>query len=115
VEHVRGGSIKALGMAQARRSEALPNVPTTAEAGMPTFQASGWNAMFAPKGTPKEFVDRLAAALEAAHNDPATAKRLTEIGAIIPAQRGPAALRAFVAAEVEKWTPVVKAANVKIE
>ncbi len=115
VEHVRAGSIKALGLAQPRRSDALPNVPTTTEAGMPTFQASGWNAMFAPKGTPKEFVDRLAAALEAAHTDPATARRLTEIGAIIPAQRGPAALRAFVAAEVEKWTPVVKAANVRIE
>lgn len=115
VEHVKAGSIKALGLAQMKRSEALPNVPTTTEAGMPSFQASGWNAMFAPKGTPRAMVERLAAALETAHTDPATARRLSDIGAIIPAQRGPDALRAFVAAEVEKWTPVVKAANVKIE
>lgn len=115
VEHVRAGSIQALALAQPTRSDALPAVPTTTEAGMPQFQASGWNAMFAPKGTPRAFVERLAAALEAAHNDPATARRLTEIGAIIPAQRGPDALRAFVAAEVAKWTPIIQAANVKIE
>jgi tripartite-type tricarboxylate transporter receptor subunit TctC len=115
VEHARAGSVRALALAQLNRSDALPSVPTTTEAGLPSFQASGWNAMFAPKGTPKAIVERLAAALEAAHSDPATVRRLTEIGAVIPAKRGPDALRAFVAAEVEKWTPVVKAANVRIE
>lgn len=113
VSHVLGGSIKALALASERRADVLPLVPTTTEAGVPAFQASGWNAMFAPKGTSRLIVDRLAQAVSAALDDPATRAKLEAIGAVIPQKRGPDALRAFVASEVEKWTPVIRAANVK--
>ncbi len=77
------------------------------------LQASGWNAMFAPKGTPKAIVDKLADAAAKAAEDPVTRKRLEDIGAVVPPpeRRGSQALRNFVAAEVAKWTPVIKAAG----
>jgi tripartite-type tricarboxylate transporter receptor subunit TctC len=113
IGHVEAGSIKLLALAQTERSPVVPNIPTTAEAGLPQLQASGWNAMFAPKGTPKATVDRLAAAAEKAIADPVTRKRLEDIGAVIPPKerRGSDGLRAFVAAEVAKWTPVIKQAG----
>jgi tripartite-type tricarboxylate transporter receptor subunit TctC len=113
IGHVEAGSVRALAIAQTERSPALPNVPTTTEAGLPQLQASGWNAMFAPKGTPKDIVDKLADAASKALDDPKTRKRLEDIGAIVPgnANRGPQALRAFVGAEIAKWTPVIKAAG----
>ncbi|MGL4239827.1 MAG: tripartite tricarboxylate transporter substrate-binding protein [Beijerinckiaceae bacterium] len=114
VGQVQAGSIKALAIGTAERAAVIPNVPTTAEAGLPAFQASGWNALFAPKGTPRPIVEKLAAALSQALDDPATRARLDQLGAIIPppARRGPDALRALVDSEVKKWTPVIKAANV---
>ena len=116
IGHVEAGSVRALAIAQTERSPALPNVPTTTEAGLPQLQASGWNAMFAPKGTPKAIVDKLADAANKALDDPKTRKRLEDIGAIVPppANRGPQALRNFVAAEIAKWTPVIKAAGAAI-
>ncbi len=113
IGHVEAGSIRLLALAQADRSPVVPNVPTTTEAGLPQLQASGWNAMFAPKGTPKAIVDRLAAAAAKAFEDPTTRKRLIDIGGIIPPpeRRGPDGLRTFVAAEVAKWTPVIKQAS----
>jgi tripartite-type tricarboxylate transporter receptor subunit TctC len=113
VSHVLGGSIKALAIAAENRASVLPNVPTTTEAGFASFQASGWNAMFAPKGTPRPVIDRLASAVNAALDDPATKSKLESIGAIIPQKRGPEVLRAMVASEVDKWTPVIRAANIK--
>lgn len=113
IGHVEAGSVRALAIAQSERSPALPKVPTTTEAGLPQLQASGWNAMFAPKGTPKEIVDKLADAANKALDDPKTRKRLEDIGAVVPAaaNRGPKGLRDFVAAEIAKWTPVIKAAG----
>jgi tripartite-type tricarboxylate transporter receptor subunit TctC len=112
VPQVLSGTIKAYAIATPERSSAIPDVPTTREAGLPSFEASGWNAMFAPKGTPPAIVDRLADAVNKALDDPATRKRLEDIGAVIPKQRGPAALRTLVESEIAKWTPVIKAAGV---
>ena len=89
-------------------------MPTSAEGGLPEFQAVGWNAIFAPKDTPKEIVDRLNAAGRAALADAGVRSRLLELGCVIPDDAGqsPAALGAHVRAEVDKWTPVIKAAGV---
>jgi tripartite-type tricarboxylate transporter receptor subunit TctC len=113
VEQIRAGSIKAYAIATPERSPALPDLPTTKEAGLPDYQVSAWNALFAPKGTPKEIVDKLNDALVKALNDDATRKRLLELGAVLPAKDGqsPEALQAFVVSEVGRWTPVLKAAG----
>jgi tripartite-type tricarboxylate transporter receptor subunit TctC len=113
VEQIKGGSIKAYAVATPERSPALPDLPTTKEAGLPDYQVSAWNALFAPKGTPKEAVDTLNGALVKALNDDATRKRLLDLGAVLPGKdaQSPDALRAFVVSEVGRWTPVLKAAG----
>src|SRR3989440_2993017 len=113
VSQVQGGTIKAYAVATAERNPSLPNVPTTKEAGLPEFQASAWNGLFAPKGTPKEIVARLSAALDKALDDAATRKRLLELGSDIPGkdQRGGNALHNLVKSEIARWTPVIKAAG----
>ena len=95
------------------RNPSLPNVPTTKEAGLPEFQASAWNALFAPKGTPKAIMDKLSAALDKALDDEATRKRLLELGSDIPGKdrRGGPALDHAGDGEIAKWTPVIKAAG----
>ncbi len=115
VPQLQGGTIKAYAIATPKRNPALPDVPTTTEAGMPEYQASAWNAMFAPKGTPKAIVDKLNAAIVKALDDENVRKRLLDLGSDIPdaAGRTPEALGAFVKAEVDKWTPIIKAAGVE--
>jgi tripartite-type tricarboxylate transporter receptor subunit TctC len=89
-------------------------VPTSSEQGLPQFQATGWNAMFAPKGTPKEIVDRLNAAGRAALKDETVRKRLLDLGGELPDEAGqtPAALAELVRTEVDKWVPIIKKAGV---
>ena len=113
VEQVNGGAVKALAIATAERSPVLPNVPTTTEAGLPEYQVSAWNAIFAPKGVSKEIAAKLNTALGAALDDQATRKRLLDLGSVIPdaAGRTPEALAALVSAEVARWTPILKAAG----
>jgi tripartite-type tricarboxylate transporter receptor subunit TctC len=113
VEQIKAGSIKAYAIASPQRSPALPNVPTTKEAGMPDFEVSAWNALFAPKGTPKEVVLKLNAALVKALDDGGTHQRLLDLGATIPdaAGRTPDALGTLVKKEVARWTPILKAAG----
>ena len=113
VPQVLGGTIKAYAIGTEERSPALPNVPTTKEAGLPEFQASAWNALFAPKGTPKAIVDKLTGALDKALDDAATRKRLLDLGSDIPAgeRRGGPALATLLKSEIAKWTPVIKAAG----
>jgi tripartite-type tricarboxylate transporter receptor subunit TctC len=116
VGQVQAGNIKALAIGTPERAAVIPNTPTTAEAGLPAFQASGWNALFAPRGTPRPIVEKLADAVSKALDDPGVRARLDQLGAIIPPQsrRGPEALRSLVESEVKKWTPVIKAANVTV-
>ena len=110
VPQVRQGNIRALTIAQPERSPALPDVPTTNEAGLPAYQASGWNAMFAPKGTPREIVTKLNAAANAALDDPATKGKLEAIGAVIPRKesRTSEGMKKFVEAEIGKWAPIMR-------
>ena len=110
VEQIKGGTIKAYGIATPKRSPALPDVPTTIEAGLPEYQVSAWNALFAPKGTPPEIVTKLTAALNKALDDPDTKKRLLDLGGVLPEgqERTSAWLGTFVAQEVARWTPIIQ-------
>jgi tripartite-type tricarboxylate transporter receptor subunit TctC len=110
VPQILGGTIKAYAIATPERNPSLPNVPTTTEAGLPDYQVSAWNALFAPKGTPQAIVDKLNAALVKALDDEATRKRLLDLGSDIPAgaRRTPQALRELVKSEVARWTPILK-------
>jgi tripartite-type tricarboxylate transporter receptor subunit TctC len=107
-------NLKTFVVATPTRLAVAADVPTSAEGGLAAFQVVGWNAMFAPKGTPREIIDRLNAAGRAALADENVRKRLLELGCEIPDAAGqtPEALGAHVRAEVAKWTPVIKAAGV---
>lgn len=113
VPQINAGTIKAYAIATPERNPSLPNVPTTAEAGLPAFQAQAWNAMFAPKGTSPAILASLSAAAGKALDDETVKKRLLELGSVIPtpADRTPEALAALVKSEIAKWTPVLKPAS----
>ena len=117
VQQIQGGAFKAYAIGSSKRNSALPDVPTSEEAGLPQFQASAWNALFAPKGTPKPILDKLSDALDQALDDETTQKRLLSLGSEIPdkARRGQQALAALVKDEIARWTPIIKAAAVKTE
>jgi tripartite-type tricarboxylate transporter receptor subunit TctC len=117
VEQVRSGTVKAYAISTADRNPTLPNVPTTKEAGLPDFQVSAWYAFFAPKGTPKPILDKLSDALDRALDDENSRRRLIELGCDIPgkARRGQQPLAALVKSEIARWTPIIKAANIKGE
>jgi tripartite-type tricarboxylate transporter receptor subunit TctC len=113
--HILAGGVKPIAVTGPVRAKAIPNVPTTIEAGLPELQTLTWTALFAPKGTPKPIIDKLNAALDLAMKDPAIAKRLDELGADVPPpgeERSPQALGKLVAAEVAKWVPLIRAAGV---
>jgi tripartite-type tricarboxylate transporter receptor subunit TctC len=114
VPQVKGGTIKALAIASPERNPALPEVPTSREAGLPEFQVRGWNGLFAPKDTPKPILDQLTDALDRALDDETTRKRLFDIGSDVPekARRGQDALATLVKSEIARWTPILKGANV---
>ena len=113
VSQIEGNNIKAMGIATKERSPVLKGVPTTAEGGLPQFEVSAWNALFAPKDLPKDIADKLVAALDKALDDEGTRKRLLDLGSVLPdkAGRTPAALQTLVESEVARWTPVLKAAG----
>jgi tripartite-type tricarboxylate transporter receptor subunit TctC len=113
VPQVNAGTIKAYAVATPERNPSLSNVPTTAEAGLPAFQAQAWNAIFAPKGTPAPVIAKLNEAIGKALDDETVRKRLLELGSVIPAptERTPEALAALVKSEIAKWTPVLKPAS----
>jgi tripartite-type tricarboxylate transporter receptor subunit TctC len=113
VPQIQAGTIKAYAVALPERSPALPNVPTTKEAGLPEFQVSAWNAIFAPKGTPPEITKRLNGALVKALKDPGTRKRLLDLGGDLSneAAQTPEGLRKLVESEVARWSKALKGAG----
>jgi len=116
IPQIKAGTIRVYAIAAPQRLTSLPDVPTTKEAGE-DFIFSAWNAMVAPKDVPKEVVDKLSAALSKALDDPTVKERYAELGSSAPqgAERGPAGLQKLVESEVARITPVIKAANVKVE
>jgi tripartite-type tricarboxylate transporter receptor subunit TctC len=113
--HVRAGTAKALAIAAKKRSPLLPDVPTSAEQGMPEFDMAPFYAVFAPKGTPQPVIDKLADALSKGLDEDAVRKRLESLGADVaePSRRGPKALGALVRSEIARLTPILKAAAAK--
>jgi len=114
VSNVEAGTIKGYAVTSTQKANALPNLPTTAEAGLPGFTYTVWYGLFAPKGTPKPIVDKLVGALNEALKDKIVKDRLAALGAdpVSPDRAQPAALAAHLKAEIDKWGPVIKAAGV---
>lgn len=108
----KGGTIKAYAISASAPSPALPGVPPAKDAGAPSYEMSIWSAVFAPKGTSKPIVARLAGALDQALNDPDVRDRLVRLGGIVPGrdERGPDKLEALLKAEIARWSPILKAA-----
>jgi tripartite-type tricarboxylate transporter receptor subunit TctC len=114
---VRSGNVKAFGVTAKTRLAAAPDIPTMEEAGLPGFQLSNWRGLWAPKGTPRDVILKLNSAVRGALADANVRKRLGELGQELfpPEQLTPEALGARQAAEIEKWWPVIKAANIKAQ
>jgi tripartite-type tricarboxylate transporter receptor subunit TctC len=114
---VRAGKIKAYAVTAKTRLSAAPEIPTVDEAGLPGLYVSVWFGIWAPKGTPRDVVAKLNAAMVSALADPAVRQRLADLGQEITPreQQSPEALVAFHKSETEKWWPLVKAAGIKPE
>ena len=114
---IRSGNIKAYAVTNKNRLTAAPDIPTVDEAGLPGFYTTVWNAIWAPKGTPKNVIMKLNAAVVGELADSAIRRRLADLGQqIVPRdQQTPEALAAFHRAEIEKWWPIIKGANIKGE
>jgi tripartite-type tricarboxylate transporter receptor subunit TctC len=114
VPQVQEGAIKGLAVATARRVPYLANVPTVAESGFPGFEASGWFAMFAPAGTPRNVIDTVNAHVNAFLQSKAGMAQLDRMG-MIPVGGSPEDLKAYIEAEHAKWGPIIKEANIKLQ
>jgi tripartite-type tricarboxylate transporter receptor subunit TctC len=112
---LKADNIKAFAVTAKSRIAVAPHIPTTDEAGLPGFYFSFWHALWAPKGTPKEIIQKLNDAAMKTLADPAVRQKLENIAQdIFPAeQQTPAALRAYQKAEIEEWWPIIKAAEIK--
>ena len=115
--YVRNGDVKAYAVTASTRLAAAPDIPTVDEAGAPGLYISTWNGLWVPKGTPPDAINRLSAAAMDALADPAVRQRLGDLGQEIPPreQQTVDALGAHHRAEIAKWWPIIKAANIRIE
>jgi tripartite-type tricarboxylate transporter receptor subunit TctC len=114
---VRSGAIRPFAVMSKERWPAAPDVPTMDEVGVPGMYISFWHGLWAPKGTPRDIVAKLNAAVVETLADPTVRQRLTDLGQVIATreEQTPEALAAFHKAEIEQWWPIIKAANVKPE
>jgi tripartite-type tricarboxylate transporter receptor subunit TctC len=110
---IKGGKVKAYAATSKTRVPSLPDLPTLHESGLKDFEVSVWHGLYAPKGTPKPVIDKLSAALQEALKDANVKQRFAELGTEPePLERAtPAAHRAHLKAEVDKWAPIIKAAG----
>jgi tripartite-type tricarboxylate transporter receptor subunit TctC len=112
--YLQGGKLHVIGVAAHKRMTQLPNVPTIEEGGVPDFEVSSWNGLFAPAKTPQTIVDRLYEVTVAALRSPQMKEKMEAEGAE-PVGQTPAQFRAYVQSEIDKWGKVIKAANVKFD
>ena len=117
INQVRGGNIRAYAITADKRLDSAPEIPTTDEAGLPGFHMTLWSGLWVPKGTPKAIIAKLNAAAVDALSDPTARKQLENLGLQMPPkeQLTPEALGAWQKAEIAKWWPIIKAADVKVE
>lgn len=117
IQQVRGGNIRAYAVTDAKRVESAADIPTVDEGGLPGFHMTLWSGMWVPKGTPKDVIAKLNGAAVAALNDPAVRKQFENLGLQMPPKDKltPEALGEWQKAEIAKWWPVIKAANVKVD
>jgi len=117
IPQIEGGKVKAYAVTSSTRLAQLPNLPTLQEAGLKDVEVTVWHALYAPAGTPKPVIDRLHAALQKALADETILKRFTDLGTVtFPAdQRSPAALSAYLKAQVARWAEVIKTSGIKPE
>ena len=111
---IKAGRLKALAVTDSHRSNALPDVPTVEEAGLPGFQVVGWLGFFAPAAVPKEIVHKLSAEIVTILNMPDVRERLSNLG-MEPRGNTPEEFAAFVDSELKKWAPVVKASGAQVD
>jgi len=117
INQVRAGTIRGYAVTDTKRAESAPDIPTVDEAGLPGFHMTLWSGLWAPKGTPKDVIAKLNAAALDALSDPPTRKQLENLGLQMPPadKSTPEALGAWQKAEIAKWWPIIKAANVKVD
>jgi tripartite-type tricarboxylate transporter receptor subunit TctC len=117
IAQVRAGTIRGYAVTDTTRAASAPEIPTTDEAGAPGFHMTLWSGLWVPKGTPKDIVAKLNAAAVAALNDPAVRRQLENLGLRMPPpdQHSPEALGTWQKAEIAKWWPMIKAANVRVD
>jgi len=117
LQQLRAGNTRAYGVTSKTRLAAAPEIPTLDEAGLTGFDLSVWTAVWAPRGTPKEVIAKVNAAVAASLADSGVRQRLADVGLEIPPQnqQTPEVLAAYQKAEIEKWWPIVKAAGIKVE
>jgi tripartite-type tricarboxylate transporter receptor subunit TctC len=115
-EQITAGTVKAYVVSANQRLTALPGIPSAKEVGL-NYQMSIWAGIFAPKGTPKDVIAKLAAALDKALDDPSVRKRLAALGGSIPAkqERTPASFARMVKAEIARWSPILKGTSVTMQ
>jgi len=111
---IKADKIKVYGVTTKTRLASLPNIPTVDEAGIKGFEVSVWHGLYAPKGTPKPVIDTLVKALQAALKDATVKQRFADLGTepVAETRATPAALRAHLKAEIDKWSPIIKKAGV---
>lgn len=112
-QHIKAGTVKLYGVTTPARLKTLPQTPTLAEQGLKGFEVVVWHGIYAPKGTPKEAIDKFGAALKAALKDPGVVAKLDELGAVIvpDAKLTPAGLQTWLQQETARYAPVIKAAG----
>jgi tripartite-type tricarboxylate transporter receptor subunit TctC len=112
--HIAGGEVRAIAVTGPTRAAAIPDVPTTAEAGLPELETIAWSALFFPKGTPAAIVSRINAAMGEAMDDKDVIARLAKLGSDVPAPdaRTPEALGKLVRSEIDKWVPLITSAEI---
>jgi len=115
MEHIRAGQLVPLGLMANKRSTAMPDIPTMAEAGLPDFVGGTWNVVVAPAGTHREIVDRLNVAVNKALADPTLSERLKALNMEASEASTPATTKAFIEAEIAKWREVVEIAGARVD